>query len=971
MTEGVASAVFGKLSEFLVAPIVRHISYPFCYNSNIKNLRNKIEALENIQSDVQLAIDAAKRNLEVIGRDAEAWLTEVDNIKIVAGRFLEGIDNLGKGCLNQWDPKNLKKRYSLSRKAVKQTKVVMKLQVKGNMYTMLSYPAPQPQLASASTSASHQGGKGYESRISITKEVINALKDDQINMIGICGMAGVGKTRMTREVRGEVKAETLFDEVAIAVVSGNPNLINIQDQLAEMLGLEYKAKTNVVARADLLRERLLHDRNLVILDDVWDVSLDLEEIGLPVGGASKTCKFIFTSRSEQVCTAMGAQRNFQVQVLSDQEAWHLFKEMSGNCVENSDIMLTAKSVAKECGGLPLAIEIVGKALNNKKEHVWKDALEQLRKSSITNIQGLHKLVYSRIELSYNYLESEQAKKLLLLCCQFPEDCDIPTEYLVRYGVGLHLFEDVDTLAAARNRVDSLVDKLRSCYLLISGDKGDTVKLHDVVRDACLSIAARGELCYMVRHDYRSKEWLHLNGLDCPNLNLLHLECRLPSKQENEWPHPTDLHSPDLKLLWLENRPPKQEISGNIFSEMKELRVVCFNDMLVKPLPPSFQVLMNLQTLCLEFCVLGTTGISLIGCLRKLEILSFYGSCLPVLPSKIRQLSFLKLLDLRCESGPRMIPKGVLSGLSKLEELYMGDYFQPLDKEKRDEGYLESITDINSLPHLTTLQLRVDDHMLLLKLDEFCYKRLNRFYITEAWELMKRVNYRFSRSLELYRLDANWVLESKMTVLLKKTDYLLIQSEDLKNLVKEFNKDGFVNLKILHMYGCDLTEYVIDAYGSVAANITFINLESLNISNMGSLKEICRGDLPAKSFARLEVMKMHNLPMIGHLWKGPISPPSLCNLRVLKMKFCHLIKGLFPESVVKCLVQLQKLSIRGCKMLEEIVVKEGIPHVKDGELVEFPKLRYLKLVILPSLVSFDTKGDVFAGAVEPFFNQQVC
>lgn len=103
-------------------------------------------------------------------------------------------------------------------------------------------------------------------------------------------------------------------------------------------------------------------------------------------------------------------------------------------------------------------------------------------------------------------------------------------------------------------------------------------------------------------------------------------------------------------------------------------------------------------------------------------------------------------------------------MSKQEELYMGDYLQPLDKEKSDAGYLESITDINSLPPLTTLQLRVNDHMLLLKLDEFCYKRLNRFYITEDWELIKRVNYRFSRSLELYRLDANCVEESKKLII---------------------------------------------------------------------------------------------------------------------------------------------------------------------------------------------------------------
>ena len=77
---------------------------------------------------------------------------------------------------------------------------------------------------------------------------------------------------------------------------------------------------------------------------------------------------------------------------------------------------------------------VGRALENKSKVEWNATLQQLKKSIPKNIPGLSKVYYS-MELSYNYLGSDEAKSCLLLCCLFPEDHDIPVEYLVRYGVG--------------------------------------------------------------------------------------------------------------------------------------------------------------------------------------------------------------------------------------------------------------------------------------------------------------------------------------------------------------------------------------------------------------------------------------------------------------------------------------------------------------------------------------------------------
>lgn len=43
---------------------------------------------------------------------------------------------------------------------------------------------------------------------------MNVLTDDQINPVVICGMGGIGKTTLVKEVGKRAKALNLFDEVA-------------------------------------------------------------------------------------------------------------------------------------------------------------------------------------------------------------------------------------------------------------------------------------------------------------------------------------------------------------------------------------------------------------------------------------------------------------------------------------------------------------------------------------------------------------------------------------------------------------------------------------------------------------------------------------------------------------------------------------------------------------------------------------
>ncbi|KAF5937732.1 hypothetical protein HYC85_025238 [Camellia sinensis] len=189
---------------------------------------------------------------------------------------------------------------------------------------------------------------------------------------------------MVKEVTKSANEEQLFDEVVLAVVS--PGEKKIQAKIADKLGLKFEEES-VSGRADRLRESLWSKRILLILDDVWK-RLELNDIVIPYG-CHGSCKILLTSRFVYVCDDMGAKKKFTVEALDKEEAWNLFKEMAGISNDTSSkFYSTQKAVADECGGLPVAIKIVARALKGKGEPSWDFALGQLQRSIIKSIRGV-------------------------------------------------------------------------------------------------------------------------------------------------------------------------------------------------------------------------------------------------------------------------------------------------------------------------------------------------------------------------------------------------------------------------------------------------------------------------------------------------------------------------------------------------------------------------------------------------------
>ncbi|XP_028773861.1 probable disease resistance protein At4g27220 [Neltuma alba] len=904
----IGTGIVSKLGEMLMDPVTSQFKHLIHYDKNINKMKKELNNLQDRKGAIEGMVDADRRNGRHIALNVEHWLNKVDNVvenelhKVYDDEFV----NKNKKCLNGLCP-NLVFRYSLSKKAGKMAQDLVSL--KEQKFDFISYPAPLPTLGSTFT----EGIKSFASRESIMAEVVEKLKGDEFNRLSVCGMGGVGKTTLVKELIKILEADKVFDEISMAIVSQVPDYRKIQGQIGDTLGLKFDKET-LQGRAGQLLERLNKiNKVLVVLDDVW-TELDFELIGLPSNGqCHKGCKILFTSRNEDVCHRMISQRNFTMPVLSKEEAWDLFRDtVGGHVADKAEIHNIAKEVANECRGLPIAIVTIAKALGNKEKHAWEDALDQLRKSSLTSFSEMQEYsIYSCIELSYNFLGNKEAKFLLLLCCLFPEDFDIPIEVLLRYGVGLGLFKDLGALCKARNRVHTLVDTLKKRFLLLDSNEEECVKMHDVVRDTVITIGSKEEHGFAVKYDAGqtgSKEFIWHHSA----ISLVFDEIKM---------HPKRLQCPNLRLLqvYLKRREP---ISENFFHNMSKLTVLGISNLCIPSVSSPFRSLNSLCTLRLEDCQVGDISV-ICKELRKLEVLSFAHSNIKELPAEIGKLSLLRLLDLTECNDLDQMSSGVLASLSNLEELYLR--VRNFHWEEKNS----ILADLKFLSHqLKVLEISITGIHVFPK--DLELKSLVKFwiYVRDSTTLSHgfgRRGYLHPNILKLNGVYHNDIKENvAIQQLLKKSEILnLVDVKQLENVIYELDEEGFPHLKNLSIEFCNDLKYLTDETVD-ASSCVFPLVQSLSLHNLDNLREICH----AKSFTS--------------------SRQCLGSLSDLKVEFCKKLKYVFSPSQKSSVGMLQCLHVTECYGIECIFSKQ----IHDGNsVIKFTNLVELKLQELPSLVGF--------------------
>ncbi|XP_058074900.1 disease resistance protein At4g27190-like [Magnolia sinica] len=462
MEEVVGSAVV-EIGKCACAPLKEHVGYLMHFNDNVKNLEVRVQDLRDTRERIDRLVSTGCSNGEEETPQVRRWLTRAAG-RIQEAETIQQKVAENRGCLHCL---NLKWRYSKSKQAKQMTENIFSLNNDGNQDKMKMTMPPSLPTVINEEAPSIQGLSSVESSL---QKVMSALSDENTKIIGVWGMGGVGKTTLVKNVNNELQGTQQFNKVIMVIVSENVDIKRIQGDIAKRLGFTLLDGTSESSRASDLRTRLMQEEKfLIILDDLWE-RLDLADVGIPSTNSLEGCKIIFTTRNEDVCQGMESQVDIQVKVLSEEESWKLFKEKAGAVVDNSSLQSKAKEVLKECGGLPLAIITLGRALRGRRNpKEWDNALSQLKKSVPSDIKGMENGVYHSIKISYDHLRP-QLKPAFLFCCLFPEDYDIHVDWMIRLWKGEGFLEDVESWEEALNKGHALVEGLKSSCLLLAGEK---------------------------------------------------------------------------------------------------------------------------------------------------------------------------------------------------------------------------------------------------------------------------------------------------------------------------------------------------------------------------------------------------------------------------------------------------------------------------------------------------------------------
>eukprot|EP00253_Pinus_taeda_P001156 PITA_01156 len=502
----------------------------------------------------------------------------------------------------------------------------------------------------------------------------------QARVIGIYGMGGVGKTSVLKVIHNNYKEKVsgIFDFVIWHTVSmykseaEDDKIKELQFSIAHQLHLDLKDCPTLDIRKMKLYASLENSRFLLILDDLWS-PIDLNKVGIKFG-RDKGSKLLISSRSRDVIKTMAASDHYSLRMepLSAEQGWELFsrKAFANGVAPGKEIETTAEEIARECKGLPLALNVVAAALFSETDiSKWRNALQFMRNVDPTfpdTHSTIDKDLYQRLRWSYNDLPNH-LKSCFLYCAAFPEDAEIEVEtllemwsaegFVIRRGM-------TQLLDAGRQYVDALVSRclieyvgLKSIWVSTGEDietnvYREVIRVHDVLRDMAIYIGERDE-------DWVFASAQHLQQFPRGEVTR---NCKRLSVSHNDIEElPTDLEcTTELLCLVLANCNKLTKVPAESFSNITSLKVLDLSCTLIKSLPTSVGQLGELQFLNLTGCYL-----------------------LKELPESICGLSRLQFLNLQfCESLVSL-PDNI-GDLQSLKHLN----FDTLDVENRSTGYVQ-------------------------------------------------------------------------------------------------------------------------------------------------------------------------------------------------------------------------------------------------------------------------------------------
>ncbi|XP_044477799.1 disease resistance protein RPS2-like isoform X5 [Mangifera indica] len=923
MEETAGNAVL-EVGKCLSAPIGRQFMYLYNYKTNFHNLEKKAGKLKSARDEVKAKVVAAENNVEKIKQNVKDWQGDVDSIIEETDKLIEEKSN--SRCFN------LISCYKNSRNAWKKMNAVTELLQEKETFAEVSFPTTHEVIW-----LTNKDYEEFESRSSILNDVLKALDDPEVGIIGVYGMGGIGKTTLVKEVGQQAKKNQILNEVVFVEVSDKPDTKKIQDELAYQLGVKFDTEAE---RASKLYARLKNDKKvLVILDNIWE-QLDLQALGIPSGKDTGGCKLLLTARGLNVLSSMDSKNNFLMGFLEKDEAWSLFKKMAGDVVDQTNKLNSLPNdVCNECHGLPIVITTIARALRNMRHQFqWKDALRELRKPSPTKFAGLPEKEYTKIALSYNYLKRDELKKTLLICGLMVNNTTISD--LFKFIMGLNILEGANfTMEEARNKLESLVCELKDSCLLLDGSTSERFAMHDVIRSVVITIAYKDYHVFTERNDM-VMEWSDKEQLKkCTKISLV--DCNMIS----------EIWSKGLDYPKLEFFSTKMkgffEIPEDFFVGMGNLNVLSFRDL--KAVFPCLEEL-NLGAINSEkiwdnklpitsCCYQNLKRLIVDGCRKQKFVFP------PSIIESFKQLQYLEIR--RCKELKEIVAKEEIDGTTtfifprlaflKLEELpelttlYHGKYNSnwPMLRElkMRDCSKLDIFTSKYKVvfPSLEALKLEAFNYEKIwdnkLPPTSYCYQNLKRLIVDRCQKLKFVFPSSIIKSFEqLQHLEISCCKELKEIIAKEETE---------GTTTFTFPRVAFLKLKELP----ELTTFYHGKHNSNWPVLKELEVHDCNILDIFTSEHKINLNLKKLTLSRVD-----DMITLSHQFPENF---GRCTIEIKQDKSTNISVGILQRSV-----KLENLMLSDCSYEEIFTCGEDekhtkiLMHIKSLELSNLSDAKYL-------------------------------
>jgi GTPase SAR1 family protein len=273
-------------------------------------------------------------------------------------------------------------------------------------------------------------GRNDEKEAIIKMLLSDDVSSNEMWVIAIVGMGGIGKTSLAQSVYNNNKVKEHFNIDAWVCVSEEFDVFKVTKIILEAVTSSPCYVTDLNRLQLRLKECLVGKKFLLVLDDVWNENyVHWEVLSKPFKFGAQGSKVIVTTRNHSVASVMRASSTHPLKELPEENCWSLFAKHAfhdGNSNAHGELEVIGRKIIEKCKGLPLAVKTIGALLRSKLDvEEW----DKILKSEIWDLPIDEMDILPALRLSYKYLPSH-LKRCFAYSSIFPKNYAFKKDQLI-------------------------------------------------------------------------------------------------------------------------------------------------------------------------------------------------------------------------------------------------------------------------------------------------------------------------------------------------------------------------------------------------------------------------------------------------------------------------------------------------------------------------------------------------------------